>query len=64
MTRGGKRPGSGRKAPEGLKKNRSVKFTDTEWELIKQKAKAENITASDYIRKAMIRLYGELKEEK
>lgn len=53
MVRGGKREGAGAPLRAGsLAKNHSIKFTDEEWELIKQKAKDGNYKdASDYIRK-------------
>lgn len=51
MTKGGKRQGAGRPALEHTKKNRSIKFTDGEWETVKEKAKEENLTTSDYVRK-------------
>ena len=36
--RGGARPGSGRKAPEGVRKMRSMRALDDEWALIQQLA--------------------------
>lgn len=45
--------GAGRKPmPETIKaKNRSVKFTDAEWEEIRAKAEAEGISMSEYIKR-------------
>lgn len=45
--------GAGRKPmPEEVKaKNRSVKFTDTEWEALRIKAEAEGISRAEYIKK-------------
>lgn len=52
---GGKRSGSGRHlAGEELKKNHSIKFSDSEWEEVKKKAEAEEISASEYIRKLVL----------
>lgn len=51
MPKGGKRQGAGRPSLGEIKKNRSIKYTDTEWARVNEKAKAENITASDYVRK-------------
>ena len=51
MVKGGKREGAGRPQIEEARKNHSIKFTDTEWETVKKKAKAENRNASDYVRK-------------
>jgi len=55
MAKGGKREGAGPKPRAGVKaKNRSVKFTDAEWEVVKEKARVESLTASDYIRKKVL----------
>lgn len=51
MVKGGKREGAGRPQLEEVRKNHSIKFTDTEWETVNKKAKAEDQTASDYVRK-------------
>ena len=52
MPKGGKRIGAGAKPrASSPSANRGVRFTDDEWEVVKQKAKADNITVSDYIRK-------------
>jgi len=52
MNKGGKREGAGPKPRAGVNaKNRSIKFTDTEWEEVKKKAKSVDLTASDYVRK-------------
>lgn len=57
--RGGKRPGAGRPVgsvgaykPEAeQKKNRSIKFTDSEWAIVQDKAKLAGYgSASEYIR--------------
>ena len=51
MSKGGKREGAGPKTRAGvIARNRSIKFTDAEWEMVKQKAKGSNLTASDYVR--------------
>ncbi len=49
---GGKRSGAGRPtaSDEELKKPRSIKFTDAEWDWIKQEASRQDMTASEYIR--------------
>ncbi len=49
---GGSRPGAGRPPlPEDeVRKARSVKFSDTEWEQVKEKAKASGMNISEYIR--------------
>ncbi len=48
--------GAGRKAmPEDEKaKNRSVKFTDAEWEEIRAKAEAEGISRAEYIKRKVL----------
>lgn len=51
MVKGGKREGAGRPQIEETRKNHSIKFTDPEWGLVKEKAKSENLTTSDYVRK-------------
>lgn len=52
---GGKRPGSGRpSAGDNLKKPRSIKFSDSEWEEVKNKAEVERISASEYVRKMVL----------
>lgn len=53
---GGYRPRSGRPnlPDEDLKKARSIKFSDTEWNHLKQEAKRQNITASEYIRSKVL----------
>lgn len=51
MSKGGKREGAGPKPRAGsIAKNRSIKFTDSEWEIVKQEAKKDSLTASDYVR--------------
>lgn len=54
MVKGGKREGSGPKPRAGINaKNRSIKFTDPEWLIVKQKASEKDITASDYVRSSL-----------
>ena len=51
MSKGGIREGAGRKPRTDIKAtNRSVRFTDDEWDTVKNKAVSANITVSDYIR--------------
>lgn len=51
MSKGGIREGAGRKPRTGVKAtNRSVRFTDDEWDTVKNKAASVNKTVSDYIR--------------
>jgi len=51
MAKGGKRTGAGVKPRSGeVSKNHSIKFTDSEWETIRQLATASGQTISDYIR--------------
>lgn len=47
---GGARPGAGRPPVEELRKARTFKATDGEWEQIRQKAEQEGVSASEYIR--------------
>lgn len=47
---GGKREGAGRPPAEDKRISRSIKFSDVEWEIVKQKADAAGKTISDYIR--------------
>lgn len=47
---GGYRENSGRKPSPDPRKARSIKFTDAEWETLKQKADSLGKTISDYIR--------------
>ncbi|MFA6071564.1 MAG: hypothetical protein WC810_23555, partial [Janthinobacterium sp.] len=54
MSKGGKREGSGPKPRAGINaKNRSIKFTDPEWLIVKQKAKEASLTTSDYVRSSL-----------
>jgi len=48
--RGGKRSNSGRKAPEGVRTNRSIKMSDAEWQNLQALADKNNMTASEYVR--------------
>ena len=51
MSKGGIREGAGRKPRTDVKAtNRSVRFTDEEWDTVKDKAVLANKTVSDYIR--------------
>lgn len=52
MRWGGTRPGAGRPSlPEDeVRKARSVKFSDAEWEMVKEKAQASGMNISEYIR--------------
>jgi hypothetical protein len=51
LPKGGKRLGAGVKPRSNeVSRNRSVKFTDNEWETVLQLAKAQNQNRSDYIR--------------
>ena len=49
---GGCRPGSGRPSlpEEEVKKTRSIKFSDTEWEALKDTAAEQGVSVSEYIR--------------
>ena len=51
-THGGYRPGAGRPAlpEEHIRKARSIKFTDAEWETIKAKADMVGLSMSEYVR--------------
>ncbi len=53
MTKTRNPKGAGRKPIDEAEKakNRSVKFTDAEWEEIRAKAEAEGISMSEYIKK-------------
>lgn len=52
---GGKRQGSGRpSAGDDLKKPRSIKFSDAEWDWLKQEASRQGITISEYIRSKVL----------
>ena len=48
--RGGKRPNSGRKAPEGVRTNRSIKMSDVEWQNLQALADKNNLSVSEYVR--------------
>lgn len=51
MSKGGVREGAGRKPRTDVKAtNRTVRFTDDEWDTVKQRAFSANKTVSDYIR--------------
>ncbi|MCB8815735.1 plasmid mobilization protein [Desulfosporosinus shakirovi] len=51
MSKGGIREGAGRKPRTHVKaSNRTVRFTDDEWDIVKFKAVSANKTVSDYIR--------------
>lgn len=51
---GGSRPGSGRPAVEDKKIARSIKFSDPEWETVKEKASSEGVSASEYVRNKVL----------
>lgn len=51
MKHGGERKGAGRKPVQDPKIARSIKFSDTEWDTVKEKASAEGVSASEYVRK-------------
>jgi hypothetical protein len=52
---GGKRLGSGRPAAgDDLKKPRSIKFSDAEWDWVKQEARRHGLSASEYIRSKVL----------
>ena len=49
--RGGKRPGAGRKAPEGRKtKHLNFAMTPKFWEKLQEFAQSEKMTVSDFLR--------------
>ena len=51
MSKGGIREGAGRKPRTDVKaSSRTVRFTDDEWDTVKNKAGLANKTVSDYIR--------------
>lgn len=52
---GGSRPSSGRPAVEDKKIARSIKFSDAEWDTVKEKANAEGVSASEYVRKKVLK---------
>ena len=56
MTKTRNPKGAGRKPiDEAVKaKNRSVKFTDAEWEEIRAKAEAEGISRAEYIKRKVL----------
>lgn len=53
---GGKREGSGRPAlpDEDKKRPRSIKFSDAEWDWLKQEASRQGVSASEYIRSRVL----------
>lgn len=55
--RGGQREGAGRpaKPPEEKYKPHNIKFTDAEWKKIQQLAKENSLSASEYIRKKVLK---------
>jgi len=53
MQHGGSRNGAGRPQIEDKRKPRSFKATDNEWQMAKDLAKAENVSASEIIRRAL-----------
>lgn len=50
-THGGPRPGAGRPSVNNKRISRSIKFSNDEWDTVKQKANAAGVTASEYVRK-------------
>ena len=46
---GGKRKGAGRPKLEEIRKHRSLVFFDSEWELIKRKAKENGMSPGRYL---------------
>lgn len=51
---GGAREGAGRPEIEDKKKGRSIKFSDTEWKAVKEKADAAGISISEYVREVTL----------
>lgn len=47
---GGTRPGAGRKRLEDPKKPRSVKFSDTEWKVVREMATMAGMSISEFVR--------------
>ena len=62
---GGYRPGSGRPPlPDSeVRKGRLIKLTDVEWEFIKEKAAAENLSASEYVRRKVLLNWRDIGEQ-
>jgi len=56
---GGSRPGAGRKPLEDPKKPRSIKFSDTEWEVVKEMATMAGMSTSEFIRMRALELTDE-----
>jgi hypothetical protein len=54
MAHGGNREGSGRPRSKNPRLARSIKFSDDEWNKLKSIAKANGITASEYIRNKLL----------
>lgn len=50
-THGGKRTGVGRPPVDNLRRIRTIKATDEEWESIRKNAEKEGLSISEYIRK-------------
>ena len=51
---GGKREGAGRPEMDDKKKPRSIKFSDAEWEEVREKAEAKGISISAYVRETAL----------
>lgn len=54
MTKGGKREGAGRKPSPEPQLQRSIRFSDIEWEYLKVKASESNKNVSEYIRNKVL----------
>jgi hypothetical protein len=55
MPRGGARPGAGRKALAGVRLTKAIRFSAQEWAQVEQQAKRSGITASEYVRLAVLK---------
>ena len=51
---GGIREGSGRPRVKNKKRNRSIKFSDSEWLTVQSNATEQNKSASEYIRHKLL----------
>lgn len=63
MSRGGARPGAGRKAPDGVRRNMSVRLTDTELAQLDAYVAKHGRDRSHWVRRALQKL-GALKGAK
>lgn len=55
MTHGGKRPGAGRPPVPDKRIIRAIKMNDQEWQRVQELARAEGVSAGEYVRRKALK---------